>query len=319
MVLYLSEDDVRAVLTMDIALEQVERGFIARAKGEAVDVARVRTRMPGAHLHILQAGAPELNAVGYKAYYIKPDKSRSSLVNLFNREEGNLEAILEADWMGMQRTGASTGIAANYLAKKDAKVLGLFGYGRHAKIQLEAVSKVRALTEVKVFGRNTERAQAFCAEMGPKLGLNVRPAASREETVRGSDMIVIMTRAAEPLFDGKWLEPGQFVAAAGSNALDRREVDLETVKRANPVVVDSREVAQNECGDLLPAYEAGIIDWATLPDLGDIIIKRRGGRENDQQIILYESHGMGLQDIYTGHRVLALARERGLGTPLPIG
>ncbi|HEY4374813.1 MAG TPA: ornithine cyclodeaminase family protein [Burkholderiales bacterium] len=323
MVLYLSEADIRAVLTMDVALEQVERAFTARAKGEAVDVARVRTRMPGAHLHILQAGAPELNTVGYKAYYIKPDKSRSSLVNLFDREEGNLEAILEADWMGMMRTGAATGVAAKYLAKKNARVLGLFGYGRHAKTQLEAVSRVRPLSEVKVFGRNTERVQAFCAEMGPRLKLNVRPAASREETVRGSDMIVVMTRASEPLFDGRWLEPGQFVAAAGSNALDRREVDLETVKRANPVVVDSRDVAENECGDLLPAWEAGLIDWRTLPDLGDIIIGRHRGRaagnDGEQQVILYESHGMGLQDIYTGARVLQLARERGLGTGLPIG
>jgi ornithine cyclodeaminase len=323
MAIYLSEKDVRQVLTMDIALAQVERGFIDRAQGKAVDVARVRTRLPGAHLHILQAGAPELNLVGYKAYYILPGKSRSSLVHLFNREQGNLEAILEADWMGMQRTGAATGVAAKYLAKKNSKVLGLFGYGRHAMTQLEAVSRVHELTEVKVFARNAERVAAFCAEMGARLKLKVRPATSREEAVKGSDMIVIMTRASEPLFDGKWLEPGQFIAAAGSNALDRREVDLETVKRADPVVVDSRETAQNECGDLLPAYEAGIIDWATLPDLGEVIIGRRRGREDGAagaaQIILYESHGIGLQDIYTGARVLELARERGLGAALPFG
>ena len=308
---------------MEIALEQVERGFVDRALGKAVDVARVRTRLPGAHLHILQAGAPELNLVGYKAYYILPDKSRSSLVHLFNRDAGNLEAILEADWMGMQRTGAATGVAAKYLAKKDAGVLGLFGYGRHAKTQLEAVSRVRQLSEVKVFARNTERVAAFCAEMGPRINVKVRPAQSREEAVRGADMIVVMTRASEPLFDGKWLEPGQFIAAAGSNALDRREVDMETVKRADPVVVDSREVAQNECGDLLPAYEAGLINWNTLPDLGEVIIGRRRGREDgaggEAQIILYESHGMGLQDLYTGARVLELARARGLGTLLPIG
>lgn len=318
MALYLSESDVRQVLTMPIALEQVERGFSARARGQAFDVARQRTRLPGGHLHILQAAAPELNVVGYKAYYVKPDKSRSSLVHLINREQGNLEAIIEADWMGMMRTGASTGLAAKYLAREDAGVIGLFGYGRHAMTQLDAVCRVRKVREVKVFGRNTERVAAFCADMSPKVGAALRPAATRADTVRGSDMIIIMTRSAEPLFDGRWLEPGQFVSAAGSNAIDRREIDLETARRADVIVVDSRDTARGECGDLLSAYEAGLIHWDTLPDLGEVIAGLKPGRSNDRQVVLYESHGMGLQDVYTGARVLELARAKGLGVLLPM-
>jgi alanine dehydrogenase len=319
MVLYLSEGDVRQVLTMRLALEQVERGFAARGAGRAFDVPRERARLPGGHLHIVQAAAPELGLLGYKAYYIKPDRSRTSLIHLIDRDEGNLKAIIEADWLGQMRTGASTGVAVKYLSRADAAVVGLFGYGRHALTQLEAVCEVRRLREVRVFGRDTAKVEAFCAEQAPRLNIDIRPAASREEAVRGVDVVVVMTRAAEPLFDGRWLGSGQLVTAAGSNALDRREVDMETTRRADLIVVDSREVAQRESGDLLPAYEAGLLHWENVPDLGEVIEGRRRGRTDDDQLILYESHGMGLQDVYTAARVLEVAGARGLGTPLPMG
>jgi ornithine cyclodeaminase/alanine dehydrogenase-like protein (mu-crystallin family) len=319
MVRYLSEADIRAVLTMPIAIDRVERAFIDRAHGKAFDIPRRRTRQPGGHLHILQGAAPEINTIGFKAYYLRPDRSRTFLVHLINHAEGNLEAMLEGDWMGQMRTGAATGVAARYLAREDASVVGLFGSGRHAVTQLEAVCAVRRITEVKVFGRNVERLHSFCDEMSKKVNTVVRPATSREEAVRGSDIIVIMTRSDEPLFDGAWLEPGQFISATGANALNRREVDLTTVKRADVIAVDSVEVAMGECGDLLAGVETGIIYWENIPTLGDIIIGRRPGRTSAQQITLYESHGMGLQDLYTGRRVLELASARGLGIDLPIG
>jgi ornithine cyclodeaminase len=319
MVLYLKEQDMRDLLTMSMTIEQVERSFAARARGLAFDIPRKRTRQPEGHLHILQAAAPELNVIGYKAYYVRPDKSRTSLLHLMNREQGNLEAMIESDWLSQIRTGAATAVAVRHLARKDSKILGLFGSGRHAVTQLEAVCAVRDVTEVKVFGRNADRVKSFCEMMGKRVAAKVRPALSREETVRGSDIIVTMTRSAEPLFDGKWLEPGQFIAATGSNALDRREIDTETVRRSDVIVVDSREVAQGECGDLLPAYENGLVYWENIADLGEVIVGRWPGRTSDQQIILFESHGMAMQDLYTGAAVLELARKQGRGVELPIG
>lgn len=321
MVLYLNESDVRQLLTMSRAVEEVERAFSAHGRGKAFDVPRRRTRQPGGHLHILQAAAPEIGYIGYKAYYNRPGKPLNTLLHLMNHEQGNTEAIIESDWLGRIRTGAATGVAARYLARQDARILGLFGYGRHARTQLEAVCAVRDIAEVKVFGRNADAVRAFCDEMSgrPDISARVRPAASREETVRGSDIIVTMTRASEPLFDGRWLEPGQFIAATGSNALDRREIDTETVRRADVIVVDSREVAQGECGDLLPAYENGLLYWENLADMGGVVAGRWPGRESDAQITLFESHGMAVQDLYAGAAVLAAARERGMGVPLPMG
>jgi ornithine cyclodeaminase len=319
MVIYLKEQDVRQLLTMPATIGQVEQAFAARARGQAFDIPRKRTRQPGGHLHILQAAAPELNVIGYKAYYVQPDKSRTSLLHLMDRAQGNLVAMIESDWLSQIRTGAATAVATRHLARKNAKVLGLFGSGRHAVTQLEAVCAVRDVTEVKVFGRNGDRVKSFCETMGKRVTAKVRPAESREETVRGSDMIVTMTRSAEPLFDGKWLEPGQFIAATGSNALDRREIDLETVRRSDVIVVDSREVAQGECGDLMPAYENGLVYWENIADMGEVIIGRWPGRVADDQITLFESHGMALQDLYTGAAALDLARRQGLGIELPIG
>lgn len=319
MTTYFSEADVRAVLTMPIALEAVERAFDARGRGAAFDVPRERARLPGAHLNVMQAAAPELDLVGYKAYYIKPGASRTSLIHLISRSRGDLVAIVEADWMGQLRTGAATGVAVHRLARTDAAVLGLFGYGRHAVTQLEAISRVRALREVRVFGRNCEAVARFCEEQGARLGLAIRAASSREDAVRGVDIVATMTRASEPLFDGAWLEAGQLVCAAGSNSLDRREIDLETARRADLIVVDSCEVAARECGDLLPACEAGLVHWESVTDLGQVVAGVREGRRDEAQIILFESHGMAIQDVYTAAQVAALAGARGLGTPLPMG
>ncbi|MBV7485007.1 ornithine cyclodeaminase family protein [Bordetella sp. BOR01] len=319
MIRYLSEAQVRQLLTMQDAIVQVERAFMARAQGKAFDVPRVRTRQPGGHLHILQAAAPELDFIGYKAYYIRPDKSRTSLLHLINMSQGNLEAIIQSDWLGQIRTGAATAVALRALARKQAGVLGLFGSGRHAQTQLEAACAACALSEVKVFGRDAQRVREFCDKMARQTGVTVRPAASREETVKGSDIILTITRSSEPLFDGRWLEPGQCIAAVGSNALDRREIDTHTVRRADLIVADSVQVAQHESGDLLSAYESGLVYWENLADLGQVLAGLRPGRTRDDQIILFESHGMALQDIYAGAHILRLARSQDVGLDLPIG
>jgi ornithine cyclodeaminase len=139
------------------------------------------------------------------------------------------------------------------------------------------------------------------------------------EALAGAHIVNVMTRSDTPLFDGNLLEPGQHINAAGANALDRREIDLATIKRCDVIAVDSREVARGECGDLLPAIEQGLLYWENIPDLGEILIGQKPGRTSDQQITLFESHGMALQDIYTGRHVLDLARSRGIGRDVAIG
>jgi ornithine cyclodeaminase len=129
----------------------------------------------------------------------------------------------------------------------------------------------------------------------------------------------VITKSATPVLAGEWLEPGQHINAAGSNALTRRELDALAIEKSDVIAVDARATARGECGDLLPAIEKGLLHWEALVEIGEIIAGRAAGRTSARQVSLYESHGMGLQDLYVGARMLALSRERGIGIDLPIG
>jgi ornithine cyclodeaminase len=139
------------------------------------------------------------------------------------------------------------------------------------------------------------------------------------EAVRGADIVNVITKASAPVLTADVLEAGQHINAAGSNALSRRELDEAAVARADKVMVDARGTARNECGDLLPLIERGLLQWDALPELGEVMLGRAPGRISAREITLYESHGMAIQDIYVGASVLALARAQGVGVDLPIG
>ncbi len=304
---------------MPKAVELVEQALRDRAEGRAVDVPRVRTRTPAGTLHVMQAAAPALKLIGYKAYYSSISKGTRFYVHLFDSESGKPVAIIEASHLGMVRTGAASGVATRYLARKDAAVVGMIGAGKQAVGQLEAVCEVRKIREVRVYSRSADRARGFCAALSGKLGVTMHAVTSAAEAVRGADIVNVITKAAAPVLAGAWLEPGQHVNAAGSNALTRRELDTAAVQRCARVVVDSRGTARNECGDLLPLVESGLLDWDALPELGEVIVGRAAGRSARDEITLYESHGMGIQDLYTGKYVLDTARQKGIGVDLPIG
>jgi ornithine cyclodeaminase len=155
--------------------------------------------------------------------------------------------------------------------------------------------------------------------MSKATGVEVKPADSAEAAVRGSHVVNVITKSAEPVLKGAWLEPGQHVNAAGSNALTRREIDDEAVKKCGLITVDGRGTAEKECGDLLSAVEKGWLRWGYLTEIGEVISGKAPGRTSAQQITLYESHGMGLQDLWVGVKLLELARARGVGTELPVG
>ena len=319
MIRYLSEADVRQLLTMPDALAEVERALKDRALGRAVDVPRVRTHVPAGTQHVMQAASHELRLVGFKAYYSCRGKGTRFFVNLFDMDGGTLEAILQASYLGMVRTGAASGVATRQLARRNAAVAATLGAGKQAVGQLEAVCAVRPIREVRVYSRTAERAQRFCETMKSKVAAQLRAVSDPAEAVRGADIVNVITNAASPVLRGEWLEPGQHVNAAGSNSLIRRELDEAAVAKCNVIALDSRATARNECGDLLPAVEKGLLQWEALPEIGEIMLGRVPGRSSEDQVTLYESHGMAVQDLYVGARVLRLARERNIGADLPVG
>jgi alanine dehydrogenase len=315
---YLTENDIKQLLTMPIALDCVQQALKAHAEHRAIDVPRARIHLPSGTQHVLQAAAPELKFIGFKYYYTRPG-GKSFYVHLMNTETARLEAIIEAVWMSMVRTGAASGIATRCLAREDATVVGQIGAGFQGMGQLEAVCRARGIRTARVYARTRERLAAFCERMSRQPELDVVPADSAQAAVAGADIVNVITRSATPVLSGAWLEPGQHVNAAGSNALTRRELDLGAVEKCDVITVDARSTARRECGDLLPAVEKGTLQWDALVEIGEIIAGRAAGRTSAKQITLYESHGMGLQDLYVGAKMLQLARERGIGADLPIG
>ena len=318
MALYLNEDDVHQLLTMPLTLEAVEEAHKELNLARAVDVPRQRTRLPQTALHILQGALPVHDVIGYKAYTSNRTGVRF-LVHVFSASTGSLRVVLSADYLGMMRTGAASGVATRWLARPDAEVMGVFGAGWQAEGNIEAVAAVRALKRVKVYARNAERVAYFCARMSKRLSLDVVPATSPEETVRDSDIVSTITTAASPLFDAAWVSPGTHINAAGSNSVIRREVGEDVLKLCRPIVVDSVDTALKEAGDLLPLLEKGRLNERQIVELGDVILGRHPGRAKPEDITVFESQGMAIQDLAVAVRLEALARERGLGVELPYG
>ncbi len=317
MTLFLSEADVKQLLTVDMALEAVESAHRDLSLGQAIDMPRARSRLPQTVLHILQGALPAQGVLGYKAYTSNKSGNRF-LVHLFDAATGLHKAVIEADYLGMIRTGAVSGVAAKWLARPDATVAGVFGSGWQAEGHVRAICEALPLECVKVFGRKADKLRDFCARMSEVTGTTVVPAVSAEDAVRGSDLVGTVTTAAQPLFDAEWLEPGAHVNAAGSNALIRQELSEAAIRKCELITVDSVPTALAEAGDLLPLFEKGRLHPRQLVELGEVIIGRHPGRASAEQITLFESQGMAIQDLAVALRVLAAAQAVGVGREIPL-
>jgi ornithine cyclodeaminase len=318
MVRYLTDDDVGQLLTMPRALDLVADAWRARALGRACDVARSRVQTPHGILNMLKAEAAELGYVGFK-YYYSTRTGATRHVHLIDALSGRLAAIIEADRLGSLRTGAASGAASRHLARRGAHRLGQIGSGGQAASQIAAIHHALGIESVRVYSRTRAKLAAFCSALARELGIEVVPADSAQGAVQGADIVNIITRSKSPVLLGEWLEPGQHINAAGSNALERQEVDERTVERADVITVDARATARNECGDLAPLVELNKLRWDDLVEIGDVIAGKAAGRTSERQISLFESQGMGLLDLYVAADVLKTARERNVGVDLPLG
>lgn len=317
MAIYIRREHIERILTMPLALEAVEDALREMGKGLAPNLPRGRVRVPGGMLHMMSAALPREGVMGYKAYSTFRTLA-SFLFFLYSAKNGELLAIMEADKLGQMRTGAASGVATKYMARPDAKTIGIFGTGWQAQSQLEAVCAVRNIHLIKAYSRNPESRKAFCEERSKTLGVEVVSAQTPEEVVRGADIIIIITTSREPVLNGEWLEKGAHINAAGSNALIRREVDETTVARSDIIVVDSKDEAKVECGDLLAPIERGVTHWGRIYELGDVVVGRVKGREENKDITLFESQGLALEDVAVAAKIYEAAKDMGVGEKLPI-
>lgn len=307
---------------MQDTLVALEDAFRSVARAEAVNVPRYRGSMPGVTLNVMPAISKKLDAAGTKIYPIlRSDVTVGSSFTflIYRLSTGALDAILEASYLGQVRTGAATGVASKYMARRDSRVMTLFGAGYQAATQLEAIAAVLPkLERVNVVGRSPERMRRFCEEMKGLFKMEVVPAQNVRQAVEEADVVTTATGSREPVFDGAWLRPGTHVNAIGSNFADKQEIDAAAVRRANRIVADDVPVARIESGDLIAAHAQGALDWATVHALSDVVDGRVSGRAADDEITLFESQGIALEDLAAGCLAMKLARERGLGMEIPI-
>ncbi|WP_142804920.1 MULTISPECIES: ornithine cyclodeaminase family protein [Tepidiphilus] len=316
MALYLKEEEVAGLLDMPSVLAAVEAVMAAHARGEVVDYPRQRVRLPTSITHMLQGAVPDKRLTGFKVYTSSGGRARF-WVHVFDSDTGEPVAVLEADTLGMMRTGAAGGVAAKYLARPDAKIAAIVGAGWQAQGQALALAETLPIETFRVAARTPEHVRAFCETMARRTGRQFVPAESVEAAVRGADVVVTVTTSPKPVLDADWLSEGVHLNAAGSNSLARQELPEKAVLRADLICVDSREVALREAGDLLPALEKGRTRPGLWAELGEVIAGMRPGRAHERQITLFESQGMAIQDLAVAALVLERARERGLGHPLP--
>ncbi|HEY2910518.1 MAG TPA: ornithine cyclodeaminase family protein [Gemmataceae bacterium] len=316
-VLHLTEDDVGRLATMDLALEAVAAAFRKLGCDEAENVPRRRCQTDQVMLHVLPAAIKTLGAIGFKAYTTSKHGARFH-VTLFDPKTGEMTAILEADLLGQLRTGAASGVATKKLARPDACTVGCLGAGKQARTQLLAICKVRPISSIKLFSRDAERRQAFAATLSAETGVAIEPVATAEEAVRDRDIVIAATSAREPILLGEWLAEGTHVNLIGSNFLTKAEADVEVFRRAAVVVVDSKEQARLEAGDFVAALNAGILQWADILDFAPVLVGKYPGRESPQQITVFKSLGLGIEDVALAVRIVELARQQGLtSNPAP--
>ena len=308
--LFLNNDDVRALLPMSECIEVLDDLFQQEARGLVDNRPRERLRFPDSNWTSTLMGGTVLSqdALGFRT---------GSATLLYNTKSGALDAVIEPAMMAWIRTGAASGLAAKYMSRPDASVLGVFGTGRQAVTQVEGIAAVRDLSLVKVYSRSEENRTTFAETMRERLGIEVVGVATPEECVQGSHIVDVITSAWEPVFDGALLDPGTCVIAAGVNSWQKREIDATTIRRASVIAVDNLDNAKAECGELIWAAAEGWFRWTTPVELHEIVSGKVDGYPSPEAITLFESQGIGIEDVAASAYILKKARAQGVGLELP--
>lgn len=321
----LSRSDIRKIIDMPKAISLMEIAFGA-ISGNQVEVP-VRT-----HIHM-----PEWNGESlYMPVYLKneglfglklvgmagnnPPRGMPLIratIFLVNAENGLPLSLMEGGFITALRTGAGSGLATSLLARKDAEVLAIFGTGAQAMPQVEAVSVVRDIKQVIVFGRNPGKAAEFAAEIKEQLGL---PAitGTRPEMLREADIICTATKSSFPVFSDQHLKPGVHINGIGAYRPDMAEVPAETIVRST-VIVDQKEACLKEAGDILQPIHSGIWDESKIMgELGEIVAGKIPGRTSEEEITVFKSVGNAAQDLVVAGYVFTEAKQNGVGTDVDL-
>ena len=316
--LFLDEASVRQLVTMNDALAAVEEVFGAQGRGGVYNVPRVRAPVKGGTLRITAA------VLSYRGYYgVKVSSTAVFHSNagrmfcLYREETGELCAIVQVFAMGALRTGAASGIATKYLANTDAAVLGVLGSGRQARTQVDAICAVRPIREIRVWSPRSASREVFCRDIKNINKINALPVDTAEQAVRGADVLITATTATVPVVHGAWLKPGVHINAIGANFEHRRELDTAAVIAAKFIATDDTEQVRYESTDLAMPVAEGKLSWDQVHSLGDVVSGKLKGRQSHEDVTLFKSLGVAIEDVALAARAYEKALQLGIGMTLP--
>jgi alanine dehydrogenase len=328
-VLVLSRRDVEELLDLDDLLDAVASAMVDLSAGRTSMPPRVAASVDEQEgdLFAMLAYAPALGALSTKLVALFPRNAGGELpthqavIIVFDPANGRPVALMDGTYITAARTASGSALSVRLLAREDASVLAVLGTGVQARSHARAVTRVRALDEVRVAGRDPDRARARAEELAAELGLDGRAADSYAEALVGADVVCACTHPSEPVVRREWLSPGAHVTSVGWNP-DGRELDDATVRDAL-VVVESREAAlappPSGSTDLIEPIAAGVIDADHVhAELGELVAGERLGRSGPEQLTLYKSVGVAVQDAAAASLVLEAAREQGVGREIEL-
>jgi alanine dehydrogenase len=305
--LYLSEQDVEALLEPIDAVEAVEECFRRMAAGAVSIAPRRRLPLDEGRLADMAASDLELGYAGAKVYAGFRDGT-AFVVALFAADRPELVAVIEADQLGRLRTGAASAVAAKHLAREGATSLGVIGCGDQAETQVSCIrAALPAVDRVVAFCRTERNLKAFCKRVGAEPGESHRDSADQ-------DIVVTITTSRDPVLRGEWLRPGTLVCAAGANNGTSRELDNVVLQRASFVCCDWLEQARIESADLIEPIETGVLDWLEVHELHEVVSGELSGRQSPEDIAVFKSNGIAAWDVAVAVAAVERARERGVGT-----
>ena len=323
--LLLSKDDIKKVFSMKDAIEADKKAFqlIVEEKCEAP----LRTNIPApkheGNFLFMPAYVEDIDSASLKIINIFPHNINKGLPSspaqlfLIDGKTGVVISALDGTYVTQLRTGAASGVAFDVLAKKECRIGALIGTGGQGAAQLEAMLVARKLEEVRVFDLNYERTKDFADRMQEEMkeyGAKIIAAKSSNEAIDNADLLITVTPSSEPVFDGIKIKAGATLSCVGAYQHHMQEMDPAILPRASKIYFDSEEAVLSESGDILIPLEQGIISKADFTgDLGNVMKGELAGRENDDEIIVFETVGVATQDLVAARSIYDKALAAGIG------
>lgn len=325
--LVLSATEIRRLLPMRTCMDLMADALRTLGRGAALNPLRSGMHLPDQRglIGLMPGYMSSPATLGLKVVAVFPGNhgtaydSHQGLVVLFETEHGSPVAILDAAEITAIRTAAASGAATELLAREDAGDVAILGSGVQARTHLEAMLQARAIHRVRVYSPNVERCRGFATREAQRHDVRVEVADSARAAVQDADIICTTTSASEPVLEGAWIAEGAHINAVGSSIAQARELDTEAVVRSR-LFVDRRESTLNEAGDFLfPKQEGAIGDDHIVGEIGEILLGECQGRGGPDEITLFKSLGLAVEDLAAAYHVFERARAEGVGTPVEIG